>query len=352
MNSSTKIITDGRISALKKLNRHLNLLAKDGVRKFFILTDEHTLDLCLPTLIYNAPVLENAEFLELPAGEACKEISIVSEVWKSLAASGADRKSIIVNLGGGCICDTGGFVAATYKRGIDFINVPTTLTAMVDAAIGGKTAINLDAVKNQVGCFKNPVITCIDPTFLVTLPDSELRSGEYEIMKILLLTGYESWANVCFDEIDYNDLILYCINFKQSVVKADPKEAGIRKILNFGHTFGHALEAYGLNHGKQISHGEAIGIGMLYALYLSTKKLALGKDCLMNYKSWLTTRVDIPKPSLKEIEELLGYMHDDKKNHDSKTLCVLLKSPGVPVIDVAVSDNEIRDTFLSAALSA
>ena len=345
----SQLILSNRQSALKTLDRRLKKLNPDHNRKYFILTDENVLEHCLPTLIYNVSELESAEFLELPVGEACKDIEIVTEVWKSLIASHAERNSIIVNLGGGCVCDTGGFVAATYKRGIDYINIPTSLTAMVDAAIGGKTAINLDTTKNQIGCFHSPIMTCIEPAFLETMPEDELHSGEYEIMKSLLLTGYENWHKVFVEKTNYKELISYCINFKQSVVKADPQEQGLRRILNFGHTFGHALESYSFTHGKKTSHGEAVGIGMLYALYLSTKKLGLAKECLTQYKSWLTHRVSIPKLSLKDIEELLGYMHNDKKNVGGETRCVLLQSPGEPVIDVAVSDNEVRDTILSAA---
>ena len=341
------IVISNRQSALKSLDRRLKKMNADHSRKIFILTDENVLQHCLPLLVYNTPELEDAEFLELPAGEACKDIIIVEEVWKALMASCANRDAIIVNLGGGCVCDTGGFIAATYKRGIDFINIPTTLIGMVDAAIGGKTAINLDSIKNPIGCFYYPIMTCIEPAFLDTLPDEELRSGEYEIMKVLLLTGYKNWHKVFVKETDYKKLITYCIDFKQSVVKTDPKECGIRKMLNLGHTIGHALEAYNLKNGTKVCHGEAIGIGILYALYLSSKKLGFDEEWLTQYKSWLTSRIAIPQLTLKEIEKLLEYVHLDKKNLHDETRCVLLKAPGEPVIDVTITDNEIRDALLS-----
>lgn len=345
--AKTQIILSNRQSALKLLDRKLKKLNSDHSRKYFIITDENVLEHCMPTLICNVTELEEADFLELPSGEACKETEIVTEVWKSLIASEADRNAIIINLGGGSVSDVGGFVAATYKRGIDYINIPTTLTAMIDAAIGGKTAINLGGAKNQIGCFRNPIITCIEPAFLETLPANELRSGEYEIMKTLLLTGHEAWHSTNLS--NYSELIPYCLDFKQSVVKADPEEHSIRKILNFGHTIGHALEAYSLGQNKPMSHGEAVGIGMLYALYLSTKKLGLETSCYKQYRSWLTKRIALPQLSLKEIEQLLELMHHDKKRSNDETLCVLLEAPGSPVIDVAVSDNEIRDAMLSAA---
>ena len=343
----TQIILNSKKSSLISLNQRLRKINPDRDRRYFILTDENVLEHCLPSLIYNVPELESADFLELPVGESCKDLSIVQEVWGSLIDSNADRNAIIVNLGGGCVCDAGGFIASTYKRGIDFVNVPTSLTAMVDAAIGGKTAINLGGAKNQIGCFRNPIITCIEPAFLETLPANELRSGEYEIMKTMLLTGHEAWHSTNLS--NYSELIPYCIDFKQSVVKADPEEHGIRKMLNFGHTIGHALEAYSLGQNKPMSHGEAVGIGMLYALYLSNKKLGLNSTFYKQYRSWLTKRIDLPPLSLKEIEQLLELMHHDKKRSNDETLCVLLEAPGVPVIDVAVSDNEVRDTLLSAA---
>lgn len=345
--TKTQILLPRRQSSLKSLDKKLKTLNPDHRRKYFILTDENILEHCLPTLIYNVPELESADFLELPVGEACKDLSIIHEVWGSLLESGADRSSVIVNLGGGCVCDAGGFVAATYKRGIDFINVPTSLTAMIDAAIGGKTAINLDGVKNQIGCFRNPIITCIEPAFLETLPENEIRSGEYEMMKTLLLTGRENWQNQNLSDLE--DLLPYCVNFKQSVVKEDPEDHGLRKMLNFGHTIGHALEAYYIGQQKEMSHGEAVGMGILYALYLSTKKLGLDHACYSQYRSWLTKRIALPHLTLKEIEQLLELMRNDKKRADNETLFVLLQAPGVPVIDVSVNDNEIRDAILTSA---
>lgn len=346
--AKTQIILSNRQSALKLLDRKLKKLNDDHSRKYFILTDENVLEHCMPTLICNVTELEEADFLELPSGEACKEVEIVTEVWKSLIASNADRNAIIVNLGGGCVCDVGGFVAATYKRGIDFVNVPTTLTAMVDAAIGGKTAINLGGAKNQIGCFRNPIITCIEPAFLETLPENELRSGEYEIMKSLILNGSGIDSFPSGNIPDYTSLIKECVDFKLSVVKADPLDKDLRKILNFGHTFGHALESYYLSLNTPRTHGECVGIGMFYALYLSHKKLGLSRNKFIQYRTWLSSRMAIPHLSLKEVEPIIQFMHLDKKNCDESVLCVLLQDIGVPVIDVAVSDNEIRDTLLSA----
>ena len=344
----TQIILNTRKSSLKSLDLKLRQINPEGKRRFFILTDENVLEHCLPTLIYNVSELESADFLELPVGEACKGLAIIHEVWGSLLESGADRDAVIVNLGGGCVCDAGGFIAATYKRGIDFVNIPTSLTAMVDAAIGGKTAINFDNSKNQIGAFYNPLFTCVEPAFLQTLPQKELRSGEYEIMKTLLLTGSHLESAFSDPSFSYIGCIQECIDFKLSVVASDPLDKGLRKILNFGHTFGHALEAYNLSHKVESSHGECVAVGMLYALYLSTKKVGLDTSLYRQYKSWLSNRMAVPRLSLKDIEELLGYMRHDKKHHDGEHLCVLLQEPGVPMIDVPVSDNEVRDAVLSA----
>lgn len=346
MKTTPRIIFPLRGSALKSLNRLLVSLQVDKPRKYFILTDENTLNHCMPALICSCPVLEEAEFLELPAGEECKSPAIILEVWQSLLSSGAGRDSVILNLGGGCLCDSGGFVAATYQRGIDYINIPTSLVAMVDAAIGGKTAINIDSTKNQVGCFHSPIATCIEPVFLDTLPERERRNGEYEIMKTLLLTGFESWSTVFSALGSYENLIRQCVEFKASVVRADYKEQGIRKILNFGHTFGHAIESFSLYSGKSLSHGEAVGIGMLCALYLSEHKLGLSHTDYQSYKDWLTQRITLPRYSLRDTESILSYMRHDKKNSGGSIQCVLLQAPGLPVIDIPVPDVELRDALL------
>lgn len=315
--------------------------------RYTILLDENTFQHCLPLLITQVEALQEAEFIEVPVGEEGKTLEVATQVWQTLLEGGADRNAVIVNLGGGAVCDLGGFVAAGYKRGIRHINVPTTLLGMVDAAIGGKTAIDFGGVKNSIGHFYPSVLTVIEPAFLDTLPDIELLNGRMETVKTAAVT----------DPLIYNELISSfniqisvikeVSRIKTRVVKADPYDHGIRHILNFGHTFGHAVEVY-----SGLPHGLAVGVGMLAAMYLSVKKTGLDKAVYQSYSQWLakvlpTVGHSLPTYTLKDIEQMLGLMHQDKKNRGGAVRCVLLQEVGAAVIDVEVSDNEIRDTFLS-----
>ena len=235
MKAKSKILYGG----LQALQRELAKEEWQGA-KYTILLDENTFQHCLPQMISRVEALQEAEFIEVPVGEECKSLEVAVQVWQTLMESEADRNAVIVNLGGGCVCDLGGFVAAGYKRGIRYINVPTTLLSMVDASIGGKTAINFGGVKNSIGHFYPSVLTVIDPVFLDTLPREEILNGQMEMVKTAAVT----------DPILFNDLIASADNFqlkkvartKARVVKADPYDHSIRKILNFGHTFGHAIE--------------------------------------------------------------------------------------------------------------
>lgn len=312
--------------------------------KYTILLDENTFQHCLPQMISRVEALQEAEFIEVPVGEECKSLEVAVQVWQTLMESEADRNAVIVNLGGGCVCDLGGFVAAGYKRGIRYINVPTTLLSMVDASIGGKTAINFGGVKNSIGHFYPSVLTVIDPVFLDTLPREEILNGQMEMVKTAAVT----------DPMLFNELIASADNFqlkkvartKARVVKADPYDHSIRKILNFGHTFGHAIEVY-----RGLPHGIAVGIGMQVAMYLSVKKTGLPEEIYNAYSQWLKEQLlsinsQLLSFNLKEIEQMLPLMRQDKKNASGTVRCVLLQDLGAAMIDVEVSDNEIRDALL------
>ena len=337
-------------SSLSQLGRTLAGKAYKNAR-YFILVDENTYNHCLTRLVSKVAPLQEAEFMEVPVGEECKDIAIATQLWETLLESGADRDSVLVNLGGGCVTDLGGFVASGYQRGIRYINIPTTLIGMVDAAIGGKTAINLDGFKNQIGFFNPPDIVCIEPAFLDTLPDKELFSGTFEMLKTFMIGDPEQYQHLCNMLLGGSlemqpDMIARCAEIKGAVVKQDPKDKGIRHILNLGHTFGHGIEAYSHQTGKPYSHGEAVGIGMICALYLSVKKLGLPQAFLDNYRDVAGKMVALPHYSLKETEEILTYMRQDKKNAEGEIRCVLLQELGAPVIDLAVDENEIRDALL------
>ena len=349
----TELLFPSRISVFSKLERRLKSAAYRGA-KFFILVDENTYNHCLPSLVAQVPSLQEADFFEVPLGEDAKQLEVAQQLWNALLESGADRNSVIVNLGGGSISDLGGFVAAGYRRGIRFINIPTTLIGMVDAAIGGKTAVNMGCVKNQVGFFHQPDLVCICPEYLNTLPDEEVLSGAFEIFKSLLLSDSDAFVRlesaVCTGTTLSCGLLMpylvQCAGFKYCVTKSDPLEHSLRRVLNFGHTFGHGIEGFMLEKGMRMSHGVAVGIGMACALYLSVKKLGMSAKVHSDYCRMLRRLVDVPCFTLRETEQILSFIRNDKKNSEGLILCVLLQNPGVPVIDAAVSEHEVRDALL------
>ncbi len=353
MAHNTKLILPSHVSSLSRLNRILSGAKYEGC-KFIILLDGNTYSNCMPEVISRMTALHEAEFLEVPVGEEAKSIEIATQIWGGLIEMGADRNTILVNLGGGTVSDLGGFVASCYKRGIRYINVPTTLIGMVDAAIGGKTAVNIENLKNQVGTFYLPEITCIEPDLLATLPGPEMISGLFEAIKTLMLANGEMYHSLCQQilsgDVDIsNEIISECAQFKYDVTKADTQDASIRKILNFGHTFGHAFESFHMNTAAPLSHGQSVGLGMWCALYLSMKKMALPAEIVEEYQNIMLSMIKPHKYTLKDTESLLSFMRADKKNENDMILCVLMQELGVPVIDVAIDENEIRDTILALA---
>ena len=353
---NTKYLFPSRISSLAKLNR---MLAGEGYKssKFFILVDENTYTHCLPVLISKVSALEQAEFFEVPVGEEAKSLEVAAQLWGALLDSRADRNSVILNLGGGCVSDIGGFVAAGFKRGIRYINIPTTLIGMVDAAIGGKTAVNVENAKNQVGFFHQPDAVCVHPDFLDTLPELDLENGLFEMVKTLLLSDSTAFTNLISATVEGKTIpmnvikqyIPQCIDFKRCVVSSDPTEKSVRKILNLGHTFGHAIESFLIEKGQPLPHGAAVGIGLKCELYLSVNKLGMRQKVYDDISCLLHSLVAVPAFSLRDTENILSYMRQDKKNADGLILCVLLQEIGAPVIDVALDENEIRDALLKAS---
>ena len=242
-----------------------NSLSKLNVKsysKVAILVDENTKKECL----YKLPNLEEPIIIEIPSGERNKNITTCNLIWEELTNNKFDRDSILINLGGGVIGDIGGFCASTYKRGIDFIHIPTTLLAMADGSIGGKLAIDFNNLKNQIGLFTNPKSVIIDPDFLDTLPEDQLISGFAEIVKHALISDKNLWETIKatpFKKLAWEEIITISAELKNRIILNDPKEKGERKKLNFGHTFGHAIESYYLEKGAPILHGEGIFMGMI-----------------------------------------------------------------------------------------
>ena len=326
--SSTRILFSSRRSALSGLARMLQGAAFRHAR-YFLLVDANTFTHCLPSLVSTVPPLQEAEFIELPVGEEAKSLSIAEQVWASLLDSGADADSVIVNLGGGCVCDLGGFVAAGYQRGIRYINVPTTLLAMVDAAVGGKTAVNLQGVKNQVGFFYPPVAVCIHPPFLDTLPHDEWLSGRFELLKCQLLGGDAfsavPWDTPLTDMAATASLVGDAAHFKAAVCRSDPRDGGVRRILNFGHTFGHAYEMLG---GCQAyTHGEAVAAGMVAMLRYQQGRGEDVSSCLARLLP-LLKQYHLPDAIPCDKEALAACLRRDKKGDAQSIRIVTLSAPG------------------------
>ena len=306
-----------------------------------VLADPNTAQHCYPLVKDSLPP---HALITMPAGEENKNLSTCQIVWENLTTLKVDRHSVLLILGGGVLGDLGGFCAATYKRGIDFVLMPTTLLAQVDASVGGKLGIDFQNYKNHIGVFCNPVTTLICPDFLKSLPERELRSGFAEIIKHCLISDKGMWDMLrkkSLADQDWNILIRHSVAFKKMVVENDPKESGLRKILNFGHTVGHAVESYFLDSGNRIFHGEAIAIGMHCESYIAWKKNLLSKDELDEISAYLKlvyAQVDLPSVR----KPILDLMSQDKKNKGNKILMALTKGIGEAVWDVDVNAEEIE----------
>lgn len=313
----------------------------------FVLTDSNTQVHCLPRFKANT----NFEFTELimPAGEENKHINTCISLWESLSELGADRKSLLINLGGGVITDLGGFVASTFKRGIDFINIPTSLLAMVDASVGGKTGIDLGPLKNQVGIIEEPKMVLIDTDFLGTLPQNEYRSGYAEMLKHGLIQE-PKYFEVLSTFLNRDAILLHIyhsVGVKAKVVSEDPYEHGLRKILNFGHTLGHAIESYFLvsQTKKRLLHGEAIAIGMVLEGFLSSELTGLSIGDANRIKAVFGAIYPAVSFDAATISEIISLMSHDKKNENGNVLFVLLEAIGKPVWNQSVSNELIRKSF-------
>ncbi|MFM1877451.1 MAG: hypothetical protein RLZZ241_317 [Bacteroidota bacterium] len=333
-------------AAYVALGEHFSLHKYSGV---FLLMDTNTANACFPVFVKAFPEAKHWTAITIPAGESYKTIESCMEVWTKLSDYGADRKSLIINLGGGVVTDLGGFVASTYQRGINFINIPTTLLAMVDASIGGKTGVDLGGLKNQIGVINQPQMVLVDEQYLKTLSQRERRSGFAEMLKHGLIQNSLYWKELLSS--NYQKVtaaqIHTSVNIKNRVVLEDPTEQNLRKILNFGHTLGHAVESYYLNskHQNTLLHGEAIAVGMVLEAYLSVQVAGLaGADCDAIKEALLAiySKVHIPDSDRLEIIKLLRY---DKKNAFGKVYFSLLDSLGSSIFNLEVTNEMIAEAF-------
>lgn len=322
------------------------MLKPSHYSKIFILVDENTSQYCLPHLLNNLATEIEIEIIELEVGEIHKNIATCTEVWGALSELGGDRKSILINLGGGVISDLGGFVACTFKRGIDFINIPTTLLSMVDASIGGKNGVDLGNLKNQIGIIREPKAVIIDTQFLSTLPQNEMRSGLAEMLKHGLIFDEKYWDKFkdlkSLNTDNLNELIHQSIEIKNTIVCEDLTENGIRKSLNFGHTLGHAIESYFLENDNKTSllHGEAIAVGMILESFISREKELLTNEEYQEIKYIINDIFERIEFSQIDIEKIIELLIFDKKNEFGKVQFALLDGIGKIKINQE-SDNEL-----------
>jgi 3-dehydroquinate synthase len=326
----------------------VNFVKQGNYSRVFILTDENTGVHCLPIVKEQLDVLDNFDIIEVNAGEESKTIDFCIGIWKMLIDFGADRKALMINLGGGVITDMGGFVASTYKRGIDFVQVPTTLLSQVDASVGGKTGVDVDGIKNIIGTFTQPKAVFMHGDFLKTLPARQILSGLAEMLKHGLIVDAPYWDQLKTSDLSLPsiELVHRSVEIKNEVVIEDPHEKGIRKALNFGHTVGHAVETYSLMNDKDpLSHGEAIAIGMICEAWLSNKKIGLPDAELAEIAEVLSGLY--PKYKIKEntFPTLLEHMLKDKKNQNGKINCTLLKYIGQYSIDNICTETELCDSL-------
>ena len=328
-----------------------NYLEKSNHSKVFVLVDSNTHQFCLSYFLSKLEKEYNLEVIEIDAGEIHKTIETCSGVWNVLAELGADRKSLLINLGGGVITDLGGFVACTYKRGIKYINVPTSLLAMVDASVGGKTGVDLGNLKNMVGVISESEMVLVDTQYLETLPADQMRSGLAEMLKHGLIKDKKYWNRLSdlskLTTDDLAKLIYESVVIKNEIVKVDPTEQNIRKFLNFGHTLGHAIESYYLTHSERptLLHGEAIAIGMILESYLSKELLGLTQQDLDEISRVVLEtfpKVIIQEEDYQEIIKLLVY---DKKNEGDSILFVLLEEIGKAKYNCTVPDHLIIESL-------
>lgn len=330
------------------LNIHLK---ENKYSNIFIIVDSNTNEYCLPKFL---PLVETdltIEIIEFEAGEINKNIDTCVQIWNVLTELGGDRKTLVINLGGGVVTDLGGFVASTFKRGVDFINIPTTLLSMVDASVGGKNGVDLGNLKNQIGVFNLPKMVLVDTNYLETVPQNEMRSGLAEMLKHGLIYDKEYWEqfldlkNIDFDGLD--QLIFRSVEIKNEIVTIDPTEKNLRKALNFGHTLGHAIESYFLENENKTTllHGEAIAVGMILESYIALHKNLITNAEFDQIKTTLKSIYDDIIFEENDIEPILELLIHDKKNEYGTIQFALIEGIGKIIINQTVENTLIMKAF-------
>ena len=334
--------------AYEALNLHLK---ENKYSNLFIIVDSNTNEFCLPQFL---PYLETdltIEIIEFEAGEENKNIETCVQIWNVLTELGADRKSLVINLGGGVVTDLGGFVASTFKRGVDFIHIPTTLLSMVDASVGGKNGVDLGNLKNQIGVINVPTMVLIDTHYLETVPQNEMRSGLAEMLKHGLIYDKEYWEQFldlkAVDFADFDELIYRSVVIKNEIVTQDPTEKNTRKSLNFGPTLGQAIESYFLENQNKTTllHGEAIAAGMILESYISLHKKLINEEEFLQIKATIKSIFDDIVFSDNDLAPILELLIHDKKNEYGTIQFALIQGIGKIKIDQSVENELIIKAF-------
>ena len=336
------VIEEGALAQLPDLIGTIN------PSQIMVFVDTHTQAYCYPLL---REYLPSHELFSIPPGEIHKNLTTCTGMWDVLTQKGFDRKGLVINLGGGVLGDMGGFVAATFKRGIPFIQVPTTLLSQVDASVGGKLGVDFHSFKNHIGIFQNPEAVLIHPGFLTTLPQEELRSGFAEVIKHHLIADKDAWkqliVNKELNSLDFTSLIRHSVAIKSSIVEQDYKESGARKALNFGHTLGHAIESLHLEHPDlaPLLHGEAIAIGMITESYLAHKKEGLPQSSLNEISRYILQF--FPKTSIPNSfqGDIYTRMLQDKKNERGGIMATLIPEIGSYLINIPIDKKDSQEAI-------
>ena len=324
------------------------VLSTSAYDRLFVLMDETTERYCLP-VFRECKAVQEAQFITIGAGDGNKNLDSLSHVWQQLSERHATRRSLMVNIGGGMVTDLGGFAASSFKRGIRFLNVPTTLLSMVDASVGGKTGINFNGLKNEIGVFRNAFEVIIDTRFLRTLDNANVCSGFAEMLKHALISAKDDWVELIRFDLSHpdlqvlQDLVEKSVGVKKRIVREDPEEHGIRKALNFGHTAGHAIESLSFQQNRPVLHGYAVAWGLVCELYLSCKRLGFPHETMLQTAAFIKDHYGVFAFDCKQYETLYELMTHDKKNTGGVINFTLLSGIGEIHIDQPASKEEIFD---------
>ncbi|MFT6333574.1 MAG: 3-dehydroquinate synthase [Halioglobus sp.] len=332
---------DIHINNWDAVNKHIT---KGNYSSIIIIVDENTTEHCLPSVA--GTLTQKFDIIEVESGEINKELDTCKGIWETMIDFGADRHSLCINLGGGVIGDMGGFTASTFMRGMDFIQMPTTLLSQVDASVGGKLGVDFNTYKNLIGVIKNPGAVFIFTEFLDTLPEEQIQSGFAEVIKHGLIKDADAYYRDItirdFASFDWEQLVYDSVLIKKSVTDEDPEERGLRKILNFGHTLGHAIESHSLDTPAHLLHGEAIAIGMVMEAYLSCQKGYISESEVNQLKSSIIDIYGHHPDRIPELDTLISLMSKDKKNKGGVIMFSLLEKIGVGNYDQEMSIHAIE----------